>query len=145
LRTCSFNALEILQEEPDGVLVNGGREYRQDDASGITANSIEGPGAFISHPLRVESSRGKDDDEDGTVAQLGFDNLHQLARIHVLLVVPDIRASAPQRANERTTEGIVLVTMTDKDLQRRHGVLLVRYGTSSISEHQSTEQLYMPV
>ncbi len=117
-----FDALEVLQEEPDVVFVGqGGGEDGEDDARGVAAQAGVGPFGFVADPGGFEGGGREDDDEDGALAQLGLDGVEELAGAEVVLVVPDIGAGAGEAVDEGAAEGVVFVAVADEDLHLGHG------------------------
>src|SRR5258708_22791066 len=112
-----FNALEVLQEEPDIALIEGRGEHWLDRARAVLAIEAIRPACLVLHPGRREGRWREDQDEDGPSFNLALNRRPELARTHIVLVVPHIRAHTPKRGHKLAADGIVLVAVTDEDVE----------------------------
>src|SRR5262249_40329727 len=111
---------EVVQERPQGVLINRRGQHGKEDAGWLTPRVGGGPRTLRIDPPGAQGWRREEHDEDRAGTDLMLDGRHQLAQVEIALVVPDICSGTAQCSGQLMTEVVVLMGMADIDACRAH-------------------------
>ncbi len=88
------------------------------------------PMRLAPYPTRGEGCLRENDNEDWALVYLALNRRQNVARPHIIFIKPYIRACMAQCLHDSHAELVVLIIMTDEDLDGGHILSLARWNAS---------------